>query len=323
MVEQNKIWDVIIIGAGPAGLTAAIYGARRSMSVLVLTKDIGGQMAQTHLIENYPGFEGVSGPELADRFHKQAVKWGAEFVFQGADEVIHDKEKNIFEVKTEKTSYFGHSIILTFGLEHRHLNVPGEKDFYGKGVTYCATCDGPLFKGKTITVVGGGNSALDAIDYMSKIATKVYGLVRGDNYKGEEVMVDLVKGHANVELKFNTEVTEVKGEKFVTSIGIKNSKTGEVSDLPVQGVFVEVGYQPNTKLYGHLVETTEQGAIIVDKDCNTSFPGFYAAGDVTTLSYKQIITSGGEGCKAVLTAYTYVQKKKGATGAVKADRTMA
>lgn len=319
---EQKIWDTIIIGAGPAGLTAAIYGARRSMSVLVITKDIGGQMAQTHLIENYPGFEGISGPELAERFHKQAQKWGAQFVFDGADAVEHDKEQNIFKVKTPKETHLAHSVILTFGLEHRHLNVPGEKEFYGKGVTYCATCDGPLFKNKTITVVGGGNSALDAIDYMSKIATKVYALVRGDKFKGEEVMIDLVSKHANVEIIYNTEVTEVKGEKFVTSVGIKNNKTGETSDLPLQGVFVEVGYQPNTALYGHLVETTPQGAVIVDKDCNTSMPGFYAAGDVTTLSYKQIITSGGEGCKAVLTAYTYVQKKKGGSGAVKADRKM-
>lgn len=310
-MEQQKIWDVIIIGAGPAGLTAALYGARRAMSVLVLTKDIGGQMAMTNSIENYPGFEEITGPELAEKFHKQAQKWGAAFMFEAVDAINHDAATKNFLVTTEKTVHVAHSVILSFGLEHRHLNVPGEEDYYGKGVTYCATCDGPLYKNKIITVVGGGNSALDAIDYMAKIATKVYGIVRGEKFKGEDVMIDLVSKNANVELIYNTEVKAVKGEKFVKAVEVFNKKTNETKDIEVQGVFVEVGYEANTKLYGHLVDITERGAIIVDKDCNTSLPGFFAAGDVTTLSYKQIITSGGEGCKAALTAFSYVQKQKG------------
>lgn len=318
-MEQQKIWDVIVIGAGPAGLTAAIYGARRAMSVLVLTKDIGGQMAMTNSIENYPGFEEITGPELAEKFHKQAEKWGAQFNFEGVEAIDHRKEDNIFLVKSEKQTYEAHAVILSFGLEHRHLNVPGEKEYYAKGITYCATCDGPLFKNKTVTVVGSGNSALDAIDYMSKIATKVYALVRGDKFKGEEVMINLVIKNPKVEIKFNTEITEVFGEKFVKGVKVKNKLSSEISEILLDGVFVEVGYEANTKLYGHLVDITESGAIIVDKDCNTSLPGFFAAGDVTTLSYKQIITSGGEGCKAALTAYSYVQKQKGAIVVERSD----
>lgn len=322
-METNKIWDVIIIGAGPAGLTAAIYGSRRSLSTLVITKDIGGQAAMTNSIENYPGFLEVEGPKLMNIFQEQAKKCGAEFVFAGVEKIEQPDKDGLYSVVTPKESYSAHAVILAFGLEHRKLAVPGEDDFYGKGVTYCATCDGPLFKGKTITVVGGGNSALDAIDYMSKIATKVYALVRGEKFKGEEVMVDVVSKLPNVEIRYNTEIAEIKGEKFVQSVIAKNKITSETEEIPLNGVFVEAGYQANTKLYGHLVETTPQGAIIVDKDCNTSRPGFYAAGDVTTLSYKQIITSGGEGCKAVLTAYTYIQKKKGGSGALKADHKMA
>jgi len=318
-MEDKKIWDVIIIGAGPAGLTAALYGARRSMSVLVLTKDIGGQMAQTNSIENYPGFEEVTGPDLADKFLKQAQKWGAAFMYEAVDAINFDEPTKDFKVTTESATHTAHSVILSFGLEHRHLDVPGEDDYYGKGVTYCATCDGPLFKNKEVCVVGGGNSALDAIDYMSKIATKVHAFVRKPKFKGEEVMIDLVSGYKNVEIHYNTEITEVRGEKFVKSVMTKNNQTNETLEIPLQGVFVEVGYKANTKLYAHLVKTTDQGAIEISNDCSTSLPGFYAAGDVTTLPYKQIITSGGEGCKAVLTAYSYVQKKKGNSVGVKSD----
>lgn len=311
MDKHDKIYDLIIVGAGPAGLTAAIYASRRALSTLVITKDIGGQAAMTNEIENYPGFEHIDGPTLMNNFQKQAEKNGAVFVYDGVTAIEQDETTKNYSVTTAGKKFQGHAVVLAFGLEHRKLEVPGEDDFYGKGITYCATCDGPLFKKKDVCVVGGGNSALDAIEYMSKLATNVHAFVRKDKFKGEQVMVDRVSAIPNVEIHYNTAISEVVGDKFVNKVKLVDTVTQAVSELELQGVFVEIGYMANTKLYGHLVETTEQGAIIVDKDCNTSRPGFFAAGDVTTLSYKQIITSGGEGCKAALTAFSYINKKKG------------
>lgn len=309
------MYDLIIIGAGPAGLTAAIYAARRNLKTLVITKDIGGQAAMTKEIENYPGFEHVDGTELMQRFLGQAQKWGTEFAYEEAKGIEH-MASGLYEVRTSTRAFQSYAVILAFGLEHRHLGVPGEKEFYGKGITYCATCDGPLFKNKDICVVGGGNSALDAIIYMSSIARSVKALVRKDKFKGEEVLIEQAASKPNVEILYNTEIAEVTGEQFVSGV-----KTTDGRTIPLQGIFVEIGYQPNTAFYSGLVETTPEGAIIVDKDCNTSRPGFFAAGDITTLSYKQIITSGGEGCKAALTAYTYIQKKKGQDAKVGRDWT--
>jgi len=322
MDNHDKIYDLIIVGAGPAGLTAAIYASRRMLTTLVITKDIGGQAAMTNEIENYPGFEHIDGPTLMNTFQKQAEKNGAVFVYDGVTSIEQDEETKTYTVSTAGKTFQSHSVILAFGLEHRKLDVPGEAEYYGKGITYCATCDGPLFKKKDICVVGGGNSALDAIEYMSKLANNVHAFVRKDKFKGEQIMVDRVSAIPNVEIHFNTAITEVVGDKFVSKVKLIDTITNETSEMDLQGIFVEIGYVANTKLYGHLAETTEQGAIIIDKDCNTSRPGFFAAGDVTTLSYKQIITSGGEGCKAALTAFSYVNKKKGVEVSVKADRNM-
>ncbi len=321
MENEVKVWDLIIIGAGPAGLTAALYAGRRSLDTLVLTKDVGGQAATTHEIENYPGFETIDGPTLATKFHKHVEKFGAQFKFHEVKKIEQDEATKTYRVHTSKEIYESHAVVLAFGLEHRKLGIPGEKEFYGKGITYCATCDGPFFKGKEICVVGGGNSALDAIDYMSKLATKVHAYVRGDKFKGEDILISNVERLENVEIHYNTEITEVVGEQFVTGVKLLNNKTQEAGEQALQGVFVEIGYQPNTALYGDLVEMTEQGAIKVNDLAETSRPGFFAAGDITTIPYKQIITSGGQGCTAALTAYTYIQKKKGGDGTLRADWT--
>ena len=239
-MNNDQIKDLIIIGAGPAGLTAALYAGRRELSTLVLTKDIGGQAALTNEIENWPGEEAIDGPTLMNKFHKHAEKFGAEFKFQGVNKIEQDTETKTYTVFTEKESFQSHAVILAFGLEHRKIGVPGEKEFIGKGITYCATCDGPFFKGKEVCVVGGGNSALDAIDYMSKIATKVYAYVRKDSFKGEEVMVNGIKQLQNVEIHFNTSITEIHGEQFVNKVSLINNKTKETSEQELQGVFVEI-----------------------------------------------------------------------------------
>lgn len=274
---ENKLYDVIIIGGGPAGLTAALYASRRKLDTLVITKDIGGQAAATNEIENYPGFDFIDGPTLMQNFHKQAEKWGAEFVYSAADKIEQDEETQNFTVKTANGDYMAHAVILAFGLEHRLLNVPGEQEFYGKGVTYCATCDGPLFKDKDVCVVGGGNSALDAIIYMSDIAKSVKAYIRKDKSKGEEVLIDQAKSKENVEFFYNTEITSIEGEVFVNKVNLVNNQTNEEFSHEVQGVFVEIGYKPNIEFYKDLVDITEQGAIIIDDYCATSRPGFFCS----------------------------------------------
>ena len=318
-MTDQKIHDLIIIGGGPAGLTAAIYASRRALDTLVLTKDIGGQAAQTTEIENYPGFDSISGPELMNKFHKQAEKYGAKFIFQGVTNISQDETTKIYTITTAKGEYRAYAIILAFGLEHRKLKVPGELEYYGKGVTYCATCDGPFFKNKEICVVGGGSSALDAILYMSKLATKVHSFVRGEAYRGEEILVDEVKYCSNDEIHFKTSFTEIKGESMVKEVIVKDAKTGAEKTMPMQGIFVEIGYQPNITLYKDLVDLSPAETIIVDQDCRTSRPGFFAAGDITTISFKQVISSGGQGCIAALSAYSYIMKQKGIERKIGAD----
>ncbi len=317
---ENKIYDLIIIGGGPAGLTGALYASRRKLSTLVLTKDIGGQAATTNEIENWPGIESIDGPTLMNNFHKHAEKFGAEFVFQGVESIEHEEKENLFIMKTAKGEYKSQAVIIAFGLEHRKLGVPGENEFYGKGITYCATCDGPFFKDKEICIVGGGNSALDAADYMSKLASKVHMYIRKDKFRGEQVLIDSVKNNDKIQIHFNTSITEIQGDQFVNKVKLINNETKEESEQELQGVFVEIGYVANTKLYENLVDMTQQGAIIIDAGSRTSKEGVFAAGDITTLEYKQIITSGGEGCKAALSAYSYIQKKKGVEVSKKADR---
>lgn len=321
MTSENTFHDLIIIGAGPAGLTAALYASRRNLKTLVLTKDIGGQAATTHEIENWPGTEMIDGPTLMNNFHKHAEKFGAEFIFKAVTKIEQDEQTQMYRVYASDQVYESYAVILAFGLEHRTLNIPGEKEFYGKGITYCATCDGPFFRGKEICVVGGGNSALDAIDYMSSIATKVHAYVRGDHFKGEDILVQNIERKENVEIHYNTEVTAVEGDQFVSKVQLINNKTQETREQALQGVFVEIGFVANTALYENLVDMTEQGAIITNDLAETSRPGFFAAGDITTIPYKQIVTSGGQGCAAALTAYTYIQKKKGRDATITIDRT--
>jgi thioredoxin reductase (NADPH) len=322
MSDKNKIYDVIIIGAGAAGLTAAIYTGRRELNTLILTKDIGGQAATTDEIENWPGEMSILGPDLMNKFKAQAEKWGTKIEFAEIKEI--KKEEDHFLLKADGKDYKALTVILGFGLEHRKLGVAGEKEFIGKGVSYCATCDGPLFKGKTVGIVGGGNSALDATEYLAKITEKVYMFVRRDvfNEKAETVLVDTIKDlekQGKVEIMWNTDVKEIKGETLMKSVSFLNNKTNKISDLELSGLFIEIGMIPQTEVIKGLVDLDERGQIVIDQGCNTSVPGIFAAGDVTISPYKQLVTSAGEGCKAALSAYAYIQKTQGKKGAVGND----
>jgi thioredoxin reductase (NADPH) len=311
--NPSEYFDVAIIGAGAAGLTAAIYTSRRALKTLIISKDVGGQAALTTEIENYPGVGLVDGFDLMNRFLGDAKKFGAILKSEEAKKIEHIDDD--FLVTTNSNTYRAAAIILAFGLTPRDLGVPGEEDFKGKGVSYCATCDGPLFKGKTVAVVGGGNSALDAAEYISRLASKVYLLHRRDQFRGDEILVERVKNIPNIEIFFNTGVGTIKGSTHVETIDLVNA-TNEtpIKPLAVDGVFVEIGHVAKTEWVGGLVEYDDHKQIKVNRSCETKTPGLFAAGDVTDIAYKQIIISGGEGSKAALQAYKYLQATKGIKG---------
>ncbi len=300
------MYDVVIIGAGAAGLSAAIYAVRRSLKTLVLGKDFGGLTATTEDIENYPGwYPDRSGSKLMEVMKKQAEDFGTEVEYDPATKV--EKKGEHFIVHTDSGKAIEtKTVIFTYGRKHRHLNVPGEQEFSGKGVVYCATCDAPLYKNKTAIVVGGGNSAMDAAILLSKIAKKVYVVHRRDTFRGETVLYDKMKSAPNVELILNSTTKEIKGKDFVTSIVVETPNG--TKELPVDGVFVEIGTEVDTTLIKDIIKLDEQNQIIVNDYCETSVPGIFAAGDITTVPYKQTVISAGQAAVAALRAYEFINK---------------
>jgi thioredoxin reductase (NADPH) len=306
---NNKIYDVIIIGAGPAGLTSAIYTTRKRMKTLVISKNIGGQTSITFSIENYPGFNNIDGYELMKNFEEQAKKFGAEIVFGDVYEI--NRENNTFVIRSNSHIYKSRTLILAFGKTPRDMKVPGEEDFKGKGVSYCATCDAPLFNNKVVAVVGGGNSALESSLLFAKMAKKVYLIHRRDEFRGDAILVERVMKEKKIEIILNSVPVEVGGTKFVNSFIIKNVKTEKTRELKLDGIFVEIGYEVKTDTVKDLVKLNKNNEIIVNVFCETSHPGIFAAGDVTDVPYKQIVIAAGEGAKAGMSAYNYLQKMNG------------
>lgn len=297
-------YDVVIIGAGPAGLTAAIYTSRRNLKTVIISKNLGGQVITTPSIENYPGFDRIGGVELIQKFEKQVKNFGVEITYDEVESIVKKDDK--FLVKTPNNEYEVRSVILAFGRTPRSLEVPGEKNFTGKGISYCAVCDMPLFKDKIVAVVGGGNSALDAALLGSDIAKKVYLIHRRQEFRGFESMVDKVKERENVEFILDSVVKEFKGNKFLKSIIVENVKSGEKKKIILDGVFVEIGSEVKTDFIKDLVDLDENGQVIVNQKCETSQRGIFAAGDITNTPFKQIIVASGEGAKAGLQAYNYI-----------------
>jgi thioredoxin-disulfide reductase len=304
----ENVYDVIIIGGASAGLTAGIFTTRRTLKTLLLTKDVGGQVMSAGLVENYPGFLGISGPELMKKFEEQSRKSGLEIKFEEVKELKEDKKDNnsIFTVKTGKNQYRSKSIVLAFGRTPRSLDILGEEKFLGRGVSYCANCDAPFFKDKVVAVVGGGNAALDAALFCSDVSRKVYLIHRRKDFRAFESAVNEVKSRDNIEMVLDTIVKEIKGDQVVESIIVENVITNEGKEIEVDGIFIEIGSEVKTDFIKEFVELDEQGQIIINNSCETSRNGVFAAGDVTNTPFKQLVVSAGEGAKAGLQAYNYL-----------------
>lgn len=302
-------YDLIIIGGGPAGVTAGIYAARQKLNALLITKSFGGQIARKAvMIENYPGFEGISGMELIQRFEKHLRKQKIDIERDEAMKV--KKSNNHFLVVTQnKNEFEAKAVIIASGSDPRPLEVAGEKEFLGKGVSYCVTCDGVLFERKTVAVIGGGNSGFEAALFLSKIAKKIYILEYGEVVKADAENQEIAKKTGKIEIITNAVVKKIQGDKFLNSLIYEDRKTGEEKNLAVEGVFVEIGSQPATSFVKDLVDFNEKDEIEIDpKTCETKTPGLFAAGDCNAGIYKQIVTAAGEGAKAALSVYNYLQK---------------
>ena len=296
--------DLVIIGAGPAGITAAVYAARKKMDLLVISKDIGGQTAWSGDIENYTGYQFVTGPELVAKFEEHMKKNNIALK-ENEDVIGIEKKKDKVFVKTDKEEYEAKAVMIASGKRSRELGVPGEKEFKNKGLTYCATCDGPLFSEKDVAVIGGGNSALDAALQLIKIANHVYIINIVKELTGDPVEQDKLKNSKNVTIMNESQVTAVLGDKFVNAIKIKTKDSEK--EIPVQGIFVEIGLIPNSG-FAKGVSKNEKQEIRVDSYNRTNIPGIFAAGDVTDVPEKQIIIAAGEGAKATLGAFRYLSR---------------
>jgi len=308
-LANKNIYDLIIVGGGPAGFTAAIYAARRAVKTLVLVKEFGGQAVYASKVENFPGFDLIPGYELMEKIKTQAGKLGAEIKNVEATEI--KKENDIFSVQDKDGKvYESKSLILSFGAVPRKLGLPNEDKFKGNGISYCATCDAPFFKNKNVAVIGGGNAALDAALLLAKFAKQVYLIHRRDEFKGETVRVSDVKKLSNIEIILNSEVKELKGEKNIEGVVVKKNDNEETRDLEVNGIFVEIGHIVESDFVSRMVALDERKQIIVNDKNETNVPGVFAAGDATTVPYKQIVIAAGDGAKAALSAYSYLQRIK-------------
>ena len=304
-MTQKTHYDLIILGAGPAGMTAGVYAARKQLDTLILSGDIGGQATWSSGIENYLGYTYISGTELVQKFEEHLKQFDIKMEFTKVSKL--EKLDGIFRISTaDNRKFTASSVIVATGKSPKMLDVAGEKEFTGKGVTYCATCDGPLFSGMEVAVVGGGNSGLEAAVQLMRITPKVYLLEVGHDLRADEIVQKLARDAENVEILTRTVVNEIRGDTFVNGIVVQNLDTDVVRELPVKGIFIEVGLVPNTEFIKDLIDLNIYGEIPVDCSARTSIPGLFAAGDVTTVIEKQIIIAAGDGAKAALGAYSYL-----------------
>lgn len=302
---------VLIIGSGPAGLSAALYAARADLNPVVLSgMEIGGQVSLTYIVENYPGFpEGIGGQEMVELFKKQAERFGARVEYDSATEV--DLSQRPFRVRTYSKEYLADTVIISTGATPRHLNVPGETELTGRGVSYCATCDGWFFKEKDVIVVGGGDSALEEGIFLTRFANSVTIVHRRDELRAGPILQNRANENSKIKFKFNTVVTEIVGKDAVKSVRLRDTRTGEENDQPVDGVFIFIGHDPNTQLFKGQLDMDEGGYLATDMLMQTRVPGVFVAGEAGDPHYRQVITSAGMGAAAAMQAGRYLDEYVG------------
>lgn len=301
------MYDLIIIGSGPAGLSAAVYGKRAGLDVLVLEKNYmsGGQVLNTYEVDNYLGMPGINGFDMGMQFREHADKLGVE---HAEGEVIGIEDGRVKKVITTDKEYEAYAVILAMGASHAHLNVPGEVELTGRGVSYCATCDGAFYRGKTVAVVGGGDVALEDAVYLARFCEKVYLIHRRDEFRGAKILQKQVEALENIEVLYSHTVEEICGEETVSKLVIKDVKSGETKDLAVEGIFIAVGIVPATNWLPDWIEKDEKGYVVATEEGETSVTGIYAAGDIRTKALRQIITAVADGANAAVRAGQYINE---------------
>ncbi len=304
---MSQVHDLIIIGSGPAGLAASIYASRAELDTIVIEKNMmsGGQIINTYEVDNYPGIPGISGFDLAVKFREHCDKLGATFI--EGDVANFTVENQIKKVTLDSgEDYYAKAVIIATGAVTRKLGVKGEEEFSGLGVSYCATCDGAFFKNRTTAVVGGGDVAVEDAIYLARLCKKVYVIHRRNEFRAVKSLVSQLMKLDNVEVIWDSVVEEIKGAEVVHGIELKNVKTQENSHIPVDGVFVAVGYDPASEVYKQVIEVDSRGYIVADETCETNVPGVYAAGDIRTKALKQIITAAADGANAITSVERYL-----------------
>lgn len=303
------MYDVIVIGGGPAGFTAGLYTSRAKLETLIIERAFfGGQMAITNQMENYPGFEAISGSLLADKMLKQAEKFGAQVVL---DEVVDlELDSKIKKIVTRNNTYEAKTVILSMGASPKKLGIPGEEKLTGAGISYCATCDGAFFRDRDVAVIGGGDTAAEDALYLSRFCNKVYLIHRRDEMRATKVLADLVLENPKIIPVWDSVAVEIKGENMVESLKVKNLKTDEVASFNVSGIFIAIGYIPNSQLVQGKVELTDGGYIKADESMQTNIPGVFVAGDVREKQLRQVVTAASDGAVAGTSAEQYLAKLK-------------
>lgn len=313
MVNDTTIRETVILGSGPAGLTAALYAARANLKPLVITgNELGGQIATTTEVENFPGFpQGLTGPELVEKMQEQAERFGADVTIDTIQQV--DLSRRPFRLTGHSGDYYAKSLIITTGASPRKLGVPGEPEFVGRGVSYCATCDGFFFRDKDVVVIGGGDSALQEAIFLTKFARQVTIIHRRDSLRAGYTLQERARKNEKIAFIWDTVVTKINGDPVVTSIELKNVKTGESWTRPTDGVFIFIGHLPNSALFQGQLAIDDQGYLITDKELRTSVEGVWAAGEITDPVFKQAITSAGMGAAAAIAAERWLAEHEDET----------